>query len=134
MERAANFRSVISPAAISAALPTTITRLRACNSTSGKAVCSGRSRRESRRKYLLHAHVPISRFRKDIFSLAEAALTGTVVEFTHKRVTFRVIPEQSTDKIRNITPLEVIDPAYSDNLESGTIELRREMEKDWSKL
>ncbi|MGD0299822.1 MAG: hypothetical protein ABSE86_22245 [Bryobacteraceae bacterium] len=49
-------------------------------------------------------------------------------------MTFRVIPEQSTDKIRNITPLEVIDPAYSDNLESGTIELRREMEKDWSKL
>jgi hypothetical protein len=82
--------------------------------------------------------VPISRFRKDIFSLAEAALKGTVVEFTHKGVTFRVIPEQSTDKIRNITPLEVINPAYGDNLELGTVELRREMEeeweKDWSKL
>ena len=75
--------------------------------------------------------VPISRFRKDIFSLTEAALKGTVVEFTHKGVTFKVIPEHPTDKIGRITPLEVINPEYS--LESGATELRTEMEKEWEK-
>jgi hypothetical protein len=75
--------------------------------------------------------VPISQFRKDIFSLAEAALKGTPVEFTHKGVTFKVVPEQSTDKIGNLTPLQVINPAYS--LESGAVELRAEMEKEWEK-
>jgi hypothetical protein len=38
--------------------------------------------------------VPISKSRKEIFSLAEAALKGTPVEFTHKGVTFKVIPEK----------------------------------------
>jgi hypothetical protein len=75
--------------------------------------------------------VPISRFRKDIFSLTEAALKGTVIQFTHKGVKFKVVPEQSTDKLGNITPLAVVNPAYS--LESGAIELRREMEKEWEK-
>jgi hypothetical protein len=82
-------------------------------------------------RYDMYMVVPISRFRKDIFSLAEAALKGTVVEFTHKGVTFKVIPEQSTDKIGRITPLEVINPEYS--LESGATELRTEMEKEWEK-
>lgn len=53
--------------------------------------------------------VPISKFRKDIFSLA------------------------ATDKIGNVTPLQVINPAYGDSLELGAIELRAEMEKEWEK-
>jgi hypothetical protein len=75
--------------------------------------------------------VPISQFRKDIFSLAEAALKGAVVEFTHKGVTFKVVPEKQADKIGNITPLQVINPEY--NLESAVSELRTEMEKEWEK-
>ena len=55
--------------------------------------------------------VPITKFRKDIFSFAEAALKGTVVEFTHKGVTFKVVPEQST----------------------GAVELQKEMTKEWEK-
>ena len=77
----------------------------------------------------MYMTVPISRFRKDIFSLAEAALQGAEVQFTHKGVTFKVVPERSGDKLGNITPLAVINPAYS--LESAAIELRREMEKEW---
>jgi hypothetical protein len=80
----------------------------------------------------MYVVVPISKFRKDIFSLTEAALKGTVVEFTHKGVTFKVVPEQSTDKIGNITRLQVINPAYR-GLASGAIELRTEMEKEWEK-
>jgi hypothetical protein len=79
----------------------------------------------------MYMAVPISKFRKDIFSLTEAALKGAVVEFIHKGVTFKVVPEKSADKLGNITPLQVINPQYS--LESGAIELRAEMEKEWEK-
>jgi len=89
-------------------------------------------------RYNMYMPVPITKFRKDIFSFAEAALKGTVVEFTHKGVTFKVVPEQSTDKLASVTPLEVINPAYGDDLESAAAELQNEMtkewEKDWSRL
>jgi hypothetical protein len=75
--------------------------------------------------------VPITQFRKDIFSLAEAALKGAVIEFTHKGVTFKVVPEKASDKVGNITRLQVINPEYS--LESAAGELRTEMEKEWEK-
>jgi hypothetical protein len=75
--------------------------------------------------------VPITQFRKAIFSLTEAALKGTVVEFTHKGVRFKVVPDKPTDKVSNITPLQVINPDYS--LESAAIELQTEMEKEWEK-
>ena len=82
-------------------------------------------------RYYVYMVVPISQFRKDIFSLTEAALKGTVVEFTHKGVTFKVVPDKPSDKVSNITPLQVINPNYS--LESAAIELRAEMEKEWEK-
>lgn len=82
-------------------------------------------------RYFRYMVVSISQFRKEIFSLAEAALKGSVVEFTHKGVTFKVLPEDSTDKLGNITPLQVINPEYS--LESGAAELRAEMEMAWQK-
>jgi hypothetical protein len=75
--------------------------------------------------------VPITQFRKDIFSLAEAALKGAVVEFTHRGVTFKVVPEKASDKLSHVTPLQVINPQYS--LESAVSELRTEMEKEWQK-
>ena len=82
-------------------------------------------------RYDMYMAVPISKFRKDIFSLTEAALKGTAVEFTHKGVTFRVVPERVSDKVGNITPIQVINPHY--NLESAAIELQKEMEKEWEK-
>ena len=82
-------------------------------------------------RYNLYMAVPISKFRKDIFSLAEAALKGTVVEFTHKGVTFKVIPDKPSNKVSNITPLQVINPNYS--LESAANDLQAEMEKEWAK-
>jgi hypothetical protein len=44
-----------------------------------------------------------------------------------------VVPEQSTDKLANVTPLEVINPVYGDDLESGAVELQKEMTKEWEK-
>jgi hypothetical protein len=80
-------------------------------------------------RYNMYMVVPITQFRKDIFSLAEAALKGTVVGFTHKGVTFKVIPDKASDKLSNLTPLQVINPRYS--LESAAVELQTEMEKEW---
>ena len=75
--------------------------------------------------------VPITQFRKDIFSLTEVALKGTVVEFTYKGTKFAVVPEKPVDKIGNITPLQVIKSDY--DLETAAIELRTEMAKEWEK-
>ncbi len=82
-------------------------------------------------RYYMYMVVPISKFRKEIFSLAEAALSGTPVEFTHKGVTFKVIPEKPMDKVKNITPLQIVNPEYS--LESAAAEMRTEMEREWEK-
>jgi hypothetical protein len=79
----------------------------------------------------MYMAVSITRFRKDIFSLTEAALKGNVVEFIHKGVTFKVSPDKPTDKLRNITPLKLINPDY--NLESSGTELQAEMEQEWEK-
>ena len=79
----------------------------------------------------MYMPVPISQFRKDIFSLAEAALKGEDVEFTHKGVTFKVIPEKVEDKLNKLTPLAVINPDYQ--LEEAASQLRAEMEEEWEK-
>lgn len=75
--------------------------------------------------------ISITKFRKEIFNLADAARKGTVVEFVHKGVRFRVIPEGPTDKLGNITPLQFVNPDYQ--LESSNAELQAEMEKEWEK-
>jgi hypothetical protein len=73
--------------------------------------------------------VPISKFRREIFSLTEAALQGNVVEFVHKGVKFRVTPERINDKLSKLTALEVINPEYDLNSAMGT--LRQEMQDAW---
>jgi hypothetical protein len=79
----------------------------------------------------MYMAVSITRFRKDIFSLAEAALKGNVVEFVHKGVTFKVIAEKPTDKFSNITALQIINPDH--DVESAETELQAEMEKEWER-
>jgi len=81
--------------------------------------------------YMAALSTSITRFRKEIFSLADAALKGNVVEFVHKGVKFKVIPEGPTDKLSNITPLQFVNPDY--HLESAGAELQAEMEKEWEK-
>ena len=75
--------------------------------------------------------VPITKFRRDIFSFAEAALKGNIVEFVHKGVTFKVTPEGLTDKLSNLSRLQVINPDYE--MESSKTELFAEMQKEWEK-
>ena len=73
--------------------------------------------------------VPISQFRKEIFSFAESALAGNVVVFVHKGIRFKVVPENAPDKLANVTPMQVINPEY--DLEAASADLLKEMQAEW---
>ena len=72
--------------------------------------------------------VSISQFRRELFSLVEAALKGEPLSFVHKGVHFKVVPETQTDRLSRLTPLQVINPKFSD---LQTDRLREEMEEAW---
>ena len=80
--------------------------------------------------YNISMEVTISRFRRDLFTLVESALTGEEITFTHKGIHFKVIPVIETSRFGRLTPMQVVNPKKP-NLE-GT-ELMREMEKSWKK-
>ena len=79
--------------------------------------------------------VTISRFRRDLFTLVDAALNGEEVSFTHKGVHFKVTPEIEINRLGRLTPMQVVNPK-TPHLDGK--ELMREMEgaweKDWAKL
>lgn len=62
--------------------------------------------------------IPITRFRRNLFSFIETALEGKEVWVRHKGQRLRLVPEnQATDKLSRITPLEII--ALGENLEDS---------------
>jgi hypothetical protein len=79
--------------------------------------------------------VSISQFRRELFSLVEAALKGEPLSFVHKGIHFKVVPEIQADRLSQLTPLQVVNPEYSD---LQATDLQAEMEKawqeDWSSL
>ena len=84
--------------------------------------------------------VPITQFRREIFSLANQALNGGEVWFTHKGRRIKIVPEgKPVSRLSRITPMEVmVDPNLDVNNPSFKAEMRAEMEKkwefDWEKL
>ena len=74
--------------------------------------------------------VTISRFRRDLFALVEAALNGDEITFTHKGIHFKVTPEIKASRLGKLTPMQVVNPKKP-NLDGK--ELIREMEKAWEK-
>ena len=75
--------------------------------------------------------VPITRFRKDLFGLADAALEGELIEFVHKGVVFQVIPERKKSKLARLKGLRVV--AEDSDLAGANRDLMREMEAKWEK-
>ena len=84
--------------------------------------------------------VPITQFRRDIFSLANQALDGSEVWFTHKGRRLKIVPEgQPVSRLSRITPMEVMvdlnfdmnDPAFK---AEWLAEMEKEWEKDWAGL
>lgn len=75
--------------------------------------------------------VTITRLRQDLFRLADRALAGEPVEFTHKNVVFRLVPETRQTKLAGLTGQTVVAP--DTELEKASRELLCEMEAEWEK-
>ena len=76
--------------------------------------------------------VPITQFRREIFSLVNQALDGAEVWFTHKGRRLKIVPEGKP--ISRITPMEVmVDPNFDMNDPAFKAEMLAEMEKEWQK-
>jgi hypothetical protein len=79
--------------------------------------------------------VPITQFRREIFSLANQALEGREVWFTHKGRRLKVVPEgKPVSRLSRITPMEIINYAEGGLENTGLLEeMTREWEADWDR-
>jgi len=79
--------------------------------------------------------VTISQFRKELFTLAEAALRGEAVTITYKGQKLRLQPEKKKEGsiLDRITPMKILnDPEPGDeDLSLTSARLLAEMEKEW---
>jgi hypothetical protein len=78
----------------------------------------------------------ITQFRKELFQLADQALSGEPVAFTYRGVVFKVMPENKKSKLDKLVGQPVL--AVGVDLEQASKELSAEMEaawlEDWSHL
>jgi hypothetical protein len=78
----------------------------------------------------------ITQFRKELFQLADQALTGESVTFVYRGVVFKVLPEKKQSKLEKLVGQPVV--ADGVDLEQASKELFAGMEaewlKDWSEL
>ena len=79
--------------------------------------------------YTMVMPVNITKFRRDLFHLADLALKGEPIEFTHKGVVFQVVPSTRTPKLSRLTRETVTAPGA----DFDTTELLKEMEAEWQK-
>jgi prevent-host-death family protein len=79
--------------------------------------------------------VPITKFRREIFSLVNQAMAGGEVWVTHKGQRFRIVPDKKAlSRLSRITPLDILNPDGPDlNDPALKAELMAEMEKAWEK-
>jgi hypothetical protein len=76
--------------------------------------------------------VTITKFRQDMFRLAEEAMSGEPVQFVYKGVVFRVVPEGTRmNKLDRIIAQPTLAPDVE--LEQAGKELAAEMEAEWLK-
>ena len=75
--------------------------------------------------------VTITKLRQDLFRLADRALQGELVEFAHKGVLFRMVPEVRPAKLARLTGQTVVAP--DSDLETARRDLLKEMESEWEK-
>jgi len=84
--------------------------------------------------------VPITEFRRQIFTLVNQAIEGEEVWFTHKGRRIKVVPEgQAASRLSRITPVEIINPERHDLLDPAhnaerLAEIGTPWESDWKSL
>jgi len=78
--------------------------------------------------------VPITQFRRDIFSLANRALDGEEVWITHKGRRLKFVPEgKPVSRLSRIMPMDVIAPGADLEDDSWKEERMREWEQKWDR-
>jgi hypothetical protein len=82
------------------------------------------------RASLKSVKVTITRFRQDLFHLADEALAGKSVQFVHKGVAFQVVPQMTrTSKLDGLVAQPTINPDV--DAEQASKKLAAEMEAAW---
>lgn len=76
----------------------------------------------------------ITKFRLNLFQLADQALQGQPVEFIHKGVVFRVVPDVKTSKLARLTKESVVAQDVPADSAALLKEMEAEWERDWSEL
>jgi antitoxin (DNA-binding transcriptional repressor) of toxin-antitoxin stability system len=82
----------------------------------------------------MYVPVNITKFRQNLFQLVDQALKGESVEFIHKGVVFKVVPETSISKLSRLTRETVVAPEASLDTTELLKEMEAEWEKDWSEI
>src|SRR5208283_1362888 len=79
--------------------------------------------------------VPITQFRREIFTLVNQALDGDEVWVTHKGRRLKIVPAgQPASRLSRITPMEVINYAEGGLENTGLLEeMTRAWEADWDR-
>ena len=79
--------------------------------------------------------VPITQFRREIFSLVNRALEGGEVWVTHKGRRVKIVPEgPPASRLSRISPMEIVNHG-SDVMDDPDLlaEMTRAWEKDWER-
>jgi antitoxin (DNA-binding transcriptional repressor) of toxin-antitoxin stability system len=78
--------------------------------------------------------VPITQFRREIFSLVNQALEGSEVWVTHKGRRLKIVPEgKPVSRLSRITPLDILVPGANLEDDSWKQEMMREWERKWDR-
>jgi predicted site-specific integrase-resolvase len=77
--------------------------------------------------------VSITKFRQDLFNQVERALNGENVEFIHKGVVFRVIPETRMSKLSRLTAQRVVNEDLTTHPDLFK-QMEAEWEQDWTDI
>lgn len=78
--------------------------------------------------------VTITKLRQDLFRLMDRALKGDPVEFVHKGVVFRILPESLPDKLAQLTRQTVVAPGNDTGVAGLLKEIELEWQIDWAEL
>jgi hypothetical protein len=78
--------------------------------------------------------VPITQFRRDLFSLMNKALEGNEVWVRHKGRRLKIVPEgKPVNRLSRITPMDVLAPGANLDDDSWKPEIMREWEQKWDR-
>ena len=85
--------------------------------------------------YIREMEVPITQFRREIFTLVNKALDGTEVWVSHKGKRLKLVPEGlPANRLNRITPMEIINTAAGGLENTGLLdEMTRAWEADWER-